>query len=48
VEDKTVLSKLGSSVAAVLNKADRPQIKLQTKVIPNKRKYPAPAPFYLE
>jgi Bromodomain len=48
LQDKTVVSKLGSSVAAALNKADRPQIKLQTKVISNKRKYSAPAPFSLE
>ena len=46
-EDET-LSRLGSSVAAKLNKAGRPQIKLQPMKLSRKRKRPAPASFSLE
>lgn len=47
-ESLSSLSKLGSSVAVVLNMADRALIKLQPKLSSKKRKHPAPVPFSFE
>ena len=47
-ESNGALPKLGSSVAVVLNIADRPLIKLQPKLSSKKRKHSSPAPFSLE
>lgn len=47
-EKNDSLPKLGSSVAVVLNVADRPLIKLQPKLPSKKRKHPSPSPFSFE